>query len=132
MEGLRRVGIGTPLGLPFDGAADPIIRTPNKTNWSKTALAWMSIGYETQIPPISTVSFYNAIANGGKMVRPRFVKGISKKACDQPRFEYVHRMGYCRKDGTLEQCVGMEGWSGQGTCQICTVLYVQDNGRDSV
>ena len=78
VEGLRRVGIGTPLGLPFDGAADPVIRMPNKNNWSKTALAWMSIGYETQIPPISTVSFYNAIANGGKMVRPRFVKGVSK------------------------------------------------------
>ena len=87
VEGLRRVGIGTPLGLPFDGAADPKIRMPHKDhkggykmsdNWSATALAWMSIGYETQIPPISTVSFYNAIANGGKLVRPRFVKGISK------------------------------------------------------
>lgn len=87
VEGLRRVGIGTPLGLPFDGAANPNIRTPHKdhtggyrmsNNWSATALAWMSIGYETQIPPISTVSFYNAIANNGKMVRPRFVKGISK------------------------------------------------------
>ncbi|MBQ3926526.1 MAG: transpeptidase family protein [Bacteroidaceae bacterium] len=87
VEGLRRVGIGTPLGLPFDGAADPVIRTPHKDikggyrmsdNWSATALAWMSIGYETQIPPISTVSFYNAIANNGKMVRPRFVKGIAK------------------------------------------------------
>lgn len=87
VEGLRRIGIGTPLGLPFDGAADPVIRMPHKDhkggyrmsdNWSATALAWMSIGYETQIPPISTVSFYNAIANNGKMVRPRFVKGISK------------------------------------------------------
>ena len=87
VEGLRRVGIGTPLGLPFDGAANPNIRMPHKDskggyrmsdNWSATALAWMSIGYETQIPPISTVSFYNAIANNGKMVRPRFVKGISK------------------------------------------------------
>ncbi len=76
VEGLRRVGIGTPLGLPFDGAADPRIRMPHKDskggyrmsdNWSATALAWMSIGYETQIPPISTVSFYNAIANNGKM-----------------------------------------------------------------
>lgn len=87
VEGLRRVGIGTPLGLPFNGAANPQIRMPHKDrtggyrmsdNWSATALAWMSIGYETQIPPISTVSFYNAIANGGKMVRPRFVKGIAK------------------------------------------------------
>ena len=87
VEGLRRVGIGTPLGLPFDGAADPRIRMPHRDskggyrmsdNWSATALAWMSIGYETQIPPISTVSFYNAIANNGKMVRPRFAKGIAK------------------------------------------------------
>lgn len=78
VEGLRRVGIGTPLRLPFNGAADPVIRTPSKDNWSKTALAWMSIGYETQIPPISTVTFYNAIANGGKMVRPRFARGLER------------------------------------------------------
>lgn len=87
VSGLRRIGIGAPLGLPFDGAADPRIRMPHKDrrggykqsdNWSATALPWMSIGYETQIPPISTVAFYNAIANNGKMVRPRFVKGIEK------------------------------------------------------
>ncbi|MBQ9640870.1 MAG: transpeptidase family protein [Bacteroidaceae bacterium] len=87
VEGLRRIGIGAPLGLPFNGAADPRIRMPHKDhtggyrmsdNWSATALPWMSIGYETQIPPISTVSFYNAIANGGKMVRPRFVKAIER------------------------------------------------------
>lgn len=38
----------------------------------------MSIGYETQIPPISTVTFYNAIANNGVMVKPKFVKAIMK------------------------------------------------------
>ena len=47
-------------------------------NWSNTALPWMSIGYETQIPPISTLTFYNAIANGGKMMQPRFVKQVVK------------------------------------------------------
>ncbi len=41
-------------------------------------LAWMSIGYETQIPPINTLAFYNAIANNGVMVKPRFVKSIVK------------------------------------------------------
>ena len=51
---------------------------PNKSNWSKTALAWMSIGYETQVPPMNTLAFYNAIANNGKMVKPRFVKSIMK------------------------------------------------------
>ena len=38
----------------------------------------MSIGYETQVPPISTVTFYNAIANNGKMMRPRLVKAVMK------------------------------------------------------
>ncbi len=81
VEGLHRIGIGTDLQLPFVGAATPKIRMPkaDKSNWSNTALAWMSIGYETQIPPISTVTFYNAIANDGKMVRPRFVKAIQKE-----------------------------------------------------
>ena len=40
----------------------------------------MSIGYETQVPPISTLTFYNAIANGGKMMRPRFVKEGARTA----------------------------------------------------
>lgn len=78
VEGLHRVGIGTPLGLPFVGSADPIIRRPKKETWFATTLPWMSIGYETQIPPISTCAFYNAIANNGKMLRPRFVKAIQR------------------------------------------------------
>lgn len=84
VEGVRRTGIGAHLDVPLVGAADPVIRMPHKnkhgqyTNWSKTALPWMSIGYETQIPPISTLAFYNAIANNGKMMRPRFVKQVVK------------------------------------------------------
>ena len=79
VEGLYKLGIATPLNLDIPGAAKrPNIRKPNKDNWSKTALAWMSIGYETQVPPMNTLAFYNAIANGGKMVKPRFVKSIMK------------------------------------------------------
>ena len=79
VEGLYKLGIATPLNLDIPGAAKkPNIRKPNKDNWSKTALAWMSIGYETQVPPMNTLAFYNAIANNGKMVKPRFVKSIVK------------------------------------------------------
>ena len=78
VQGLYKLGIASPLHLDIPGAGDPFIRMPNKNNWSKTALAWMSIGYETQIPPISTVTFYNAIANNGVMVKPKFVKAIMK------------------------------------------------------
>ena len=38
----------------------------------------MSIGYETQIPPLNMLNFYNAIANNGKMLRPRLVTAVVK------------------------------------------------------
>lgn len=80
VDGLYKLGVGVPLNLPLMGSGEPRVRRPKAdgSNWSKVALPWMSIGYETQLPPIATVTFYNAIANGGKMVRPRFVKAIRK------------------------------------------------------
>lgn len=80
VDGLYREGVGIPMDLALPGSGKPNVRRPKKdgSNWSKTALPWMSIGYETQIPPIYTLTFYNAIANGGKMVKPRFVKAELK------------------------------------------------------
>ena len=84
VQGLYRVGIHEDLKLPIMGYHPPYIRMPDtKTTdrakyWSKTTLPWMSIGYETQIAPINTVAFYNAIANDGKMMQPRFVKQLVK------------------------------------------------------
>ena len=79
VEGLYKLGIATPLNLDIPGAAHkPYIRKPTKENWYKTALPWMSIGYETQVPPMNTLAFYNAIANNGVMVKPKFVKAIVK------------------------------------------------------
>ena len=80
VDGLYREGVGVPFDLPFPGAGKPNVRRPKAdgSNWSKTALPWMSIGYETQIPPIYTIAFYNAIANNGRMVQPRFVREIQR------------------------------------------------------
>lgn len=80
VDGLYREGVGLPLDLPIVGAVNPVVRRPNqsRSNWSKTALAWMSIGYEVLLPPISTLTFYNAIANGGCMVKPRIIKAEMK------------------------------------------------------
>jgi cell division protein FtsI (penicillin-binding protein 3) len=78
VEGLYRMSLNEPLHLQIPGEGKPNIRRPKDGRWSKTALPWMSIGYETQIPPINTLTFYNAIANKGRMVRPKFVKAISR------------------------------------------------------
>lgn len=84
VEGIYRTGLADDLKIPLMGATPAVIRKPKKDkhggwlNWSKTALPWMSIGYETQVPPISTLTFYNTIANNGKMMRPRFVSKVVK------------------------------------------------------
>ncbi len=85
VKGIHRLGLADDLHLPILGYSPAKIRMPKKDkrgkqylNWAKTTLPWMSIGYETQVPPISTLTFYNAIANNGKMMRPRFIKEVRK------------------------------------------------------
>lgn len=95
VEGLYRIGIHEDLKLPLVGYHTPMIRMPDtKTTdrakyWSKTTLPWMSIGYETQIAPINTIAFYNAIANDGKMMQPRFIKQLVKNGEVIREFEPV-------------------------------------------
>jgi cell division protein FtsI (penicillin-binding protein 3) len=78
VDGLYRIGFNKDLELEIPGYGKARIRHPKESpdTWSKTTLPWMSFGYETQIPPIYTLTFFNAIANNGKMVKPIFVKEI--------------------------------------------------------
>ncbi|MCB9071286.1 MAG: transpeptidase family protein [Prevotellaceae bacterium] len=80
VDQLYKMGLGKPMNIEIPGAGRPKIRHPKDkhVNWYKTALPWMSIGYEVQMPPIYTLAFYNAIANKGKYIRPYFVKSISQ------------------------------------------------------
>lgn len=79
VEGIYKTKINEPMQLEIPGAGKSRIRHPkDKKYWYKTTLPWMSIGYEIKMPPIYTLTFYNAIANDGKMIQPFFVKKISK------------------------------------------------------
>lgn len=104
VDGLYREGVGVPFSLPFKGQGFPKVRRPKPdgSNWSKTALAWMSIGYETQIPPIYTVTFYNAIANNGRMVKPRFVRAICKDGVTLKEFPVEVVKEHICKPSTLK------------------------------
>ncbi|WP_165025495.1 penicillin-binding protein [Dysgonomonas sp. ZJ279] len=66
-----------------------VIRFPNDPSnpWSKTTLPWMSFGYETQIPPIYMLMFYNGIANNGKMIKPFITKAFMKDGSIENEFE---------------------------------------------
>ena len=78
VDGLRRIGMDADLRIEIPGAGKPKLRWPGDRLWSRGSLPWMSFGYEVQIPPIQILTFYNAIANGGEMVRPMFVKDVMK------------------------------------------------------
>ncbi len=78
VDGLKRMSIDQPLHLQILGEGKPNIRGPKERYFAKTTLPWMSIGYETQVPPMNILTFYNAIANNGVMVKPKFVKAAVK------------------------------------------------------
>jgi len=78
VNGLKRMSLDQTLHLQIPGEGKPNIKGPKERYFAKTTLPWMSIGYETQVPPINTLTFYNAIANNGVMVRPKFVKAAVK------------------------------------------------------
>ena len=78
VDGLKRMSIDQPLHLQIAGEGKPNIRGPKERYFAKTTLPWMSIGYETQVPPINILTFYNGIANNGVTVRPKFVKAAMK------------------------------------------------------
>jgi len=105
VDKLYKMKLNEPMKLEIPGTAAPFIRHPNDKShvWSSTTLPWMSVGYETQVPPIYTLAFYNAIANDGKLIRPIFVKSITKNGQIVKQFTTeVINPAIC-KPSTLEQ-----------------------------
>ncbi len=86
---MEKVGLAQPLSLQLIGEGKPFFKTPGAKDWYGTSLPWISIGYESKLNPIHTLAFYNAVANGGKMVKPLFVKSVSNGAQTIETFEPV-------------------------------------------
>ena len=77
IKGLERMGVGNKIGLPIKGEGEPKIPNPkDKDTWNGLSLPWMAYGYGVAFTPLQILTFYNAIANDGEMVKPRFVKEI--------------------------------------------------------
>ncbi len=83
---LYNIGIDKKLGLPIWGEGEPKIPHPDdKKDWDLLDLPWMAYGYGVSMTPLQTLTFYNAIANNGEMVKPRFIEKIESygQALDQ-------------------------------------------------
>jgi len=75
---LRQFGLDRKLGIEIPGEGKPILYDPTNKNWSGTTLTSMSIGYAVTQTPLQILSFYNAVANNGKFVKPQMVTEIKK------------------------------------------------------
>ena len=111
-------GFADQLDFGVSGTMRPMLTTPDSKLWSGVTLPWMSIGYATQVPPIYTLNFYNAIANGGKMMRPYLVREIKRDGqvlvSNKPE---VAKSSIC-KSSTLKKVQGMlEGVVEYGTAK---------------
>jgi cell division protein FtsI (penicillin-binding protein 3) len=77
VDRLYNMGLNKSLGLPIRGEGKPKIPYPTDVDWDGLDLPWMAYGYGISLTPLQTLTFYNAIANGGEMVKPRFLEQIS-------------------------------------------------------
>ncbi len=76
VDRIYNMGINKPIGLPIKGEGNPKIPYPNDADWDGLDLPWMAYGYGVAMTPLQTLTFYNAIANNGEMVKPRFIEKI--------------------------------------------------------
>ncbi len=80
-------GVNKPLGIEIEGEGRPYFKYPGDADWWGTTLGSMSYGYDTKMTPLQILTFYNAVANNGRMVKPHLVKEIRDKGVLVKRFE---------------------------------------------
>lgn len=76
IDRLYRMRLNEKLGIEFYGEGKPFIKYPGDEHWSDISIPQIAIGYETHLTPLQILTFYNAVANNGVMVKPKFVKRV--------------------------------------------------------
>ena len=124
VNGLYALGLNKKIGTGITGEAQPVIKHPDdKTKdgrklWSNVSLPWMSIGYEVNVTPMQLLTLYNAIANGGRMMKPQFVTEIRRGEQTIERFEPIVLSEHIASPESIEKIQTMlEGVVLRGTAK---------------
>jgi len=91
------------LNLPIIGEGEPVIPKPGDAIWSKNALPSMAYGYNLQLTPLQTLTFYNAVANNGEMLKPRFLREVKELDREIESFEKEVRVKKIASDETIKK-----------------------------
>lgn len=114
MDYIRHMGLAEPLGFQLKGEGLP--NFPPMHQWSGITLPWVAYGYGFEITPLQTLTFYNAVANGGKMMRPILVTATRKADRIVQEFKpTVMQEKICSKETLASVQKMLEGVVEQGT-----------------
>ncbi len=115
-------GLNKPLELELKGEGKPYFKYPGDSDWWGTTLAWMSYGYESKMTPLQILTFYNAVANNGCMVKPRLVREIRENGVLMRQFktEVLNPMI------TTRETIGKAQKMLEGVCELGTGRSLQN------
>jgi cell division protein FtsI (penicillin-binding protein 3) len=118
LKHLDKLRLNTLSGINLSGESNSLIPRPGDKSWSKTALPWMGFGYNISISPLQTLMVYNAVANGGAMMKPYLVNAILQEGKAIKTFAPVELVKTVCSEGTLKQLKScLEGVVENGTAR---------------
>jgi cell division protein FtsI (penicillin-binding protein 3) len=101
---LQKLKLDHRTGIDLGGEGRPLIKTTASKSWNKvTSLPWIGYGYESLITPLHTLMVYNAVANGGKMMKPYLVSSIQEYGLPVKEFKPVVLVESIGKASTIQQ-----------------------------
>ena len=115
---IKQFNLNLPVGIEIEGEANPYIKEAYSAedNWSGTTLPWMSIGYELRVTPLQLLNFYNAVANGGRLMKPYLVSEIRSNGSVEKQFRPTVLKKSIASEKTIRQAQGLlEGVVERGT-----------------
>ena len=134
IDRIKAMNLDQPSGIDLVGEQRPLIKDPSMTEgaerWSGTTLLQMSYGYEIELTPLQILTFYNAVANNGKMMRPHLMKEIRSDSKVIKTFKPQSVRGSICKKETLEKAHKMmEAVVEHGTAKKFASTYYKIAGK---
>ena len=129
VDGLRRLRLDQPVGAGIPGEGMPTIPDPKSKEWNGLSLPWMAHGYSLSITPLQMLTFYNAVANKGRMMQPLFVERVVTNGKEKKFPPVVLNEKIC-SDATLAQARSLlEGVVDTGTATNLKSSYLRIAGK---
>ncbi|MDE6273219.1 MAG: transpeptidase family protein [Muribaculaceae bacterium] len=125
---LERIGFFEPMRSGIAAEQIPVIRRLEEMRGNRRVtmterhldLARQAYGYNTLIPPLYTLAYYNAIANGGNLIKPHLMKRLIGHGMDS--IIDIARLSrrVCSEEtaAKVKECLKEPVWGNHGTARM--------------